>query len=331
NLKSEVRKHMEFISSNMRKFDNVGVALNEGQAMLGNVLCRKCKDAVRSKRIELHAKNGISHKKKSLIKLSPERQQIVNEITNLFIQLERSQNEDEGDEKYCTEEEYYRQEMLEMENMYMNKLFDKQDEVKEMENEYKKEVKDKEAEVHNVRNQLEKMTIERDDGKNRNDSMAKKLKSHDKTASELRELKNEHKRLKEDLDNKECNIKKLKRELDMKEEDIKRYRPSSSGYRLRSFADNRDDQVARLEGKLNSRDEEIQTSRRENENLKSERDELLHQNEKLQEETYSMKETIDSRDEELQRSRRDNENLKSEQIELIGRLQDENRSLKEKL
>ncbi|XP_021378737.1 uncharacterized protein LOC110466519 isoform X2 [Mizuhopecten yessoensis] len=270
NLRNEVKKHMEFISSNMSKFDNVNFALNEGQTMLRGILCRNCRDAVKSKRLELHSKNEKTHKKKNLKKLSQERQQIVNEITNNFIQLERSQNEDEGDEEYCTEEEYYRQELLEMESMYTNKLFDKQDEMREIEKKCKKEVKDKEAE-------LRKVTIERDDYKKRNDSMSIKLKSFDKTESELRELKKEHKQLKENLDRMEYNIRKLKRELEIKEEDNERYRSSFQRYRKGSSAG------------------------------------------------------ADSRDEELQRSRRDNENLKLEQIELIGSVQDENRSLKEKL
>ncbi|XP_021378735.1 uncharacterized protein LOC110466519 isoform X1 [Mizuhopecten yessoensis] len=312
NLRNEVKKHMEFISSNMSKFDNVNFALNEGQTMLRGILCRNCRDAVKSKRLELHSKNEKTHKKKNLKKLSQERQQIVNEITNNFIQLERSQNEDEGDEEYCTEEEYYRQELLEMESMYTNKLFDKQDEMREIEKKCKKEVKDKEAE-------LRKVTIERDDYKKRNDSMSIKLKSFDKTESELRELKKEHKQLKENLDRMEYNIRKLKRELEIKEEDNERYRSSFQRYRKGSSAG------------ADSSDRETQKSRRDNENLKLEHTKLLKQVGELQDKNSSLQEKLDSRDEELQRSRRDNENLKLEQIELIGSVQDENRSLKEKL
>ncbi|OWF38233.1 hypothetical protein KP79_PYT10608 [Mizuhopecten yessoensis] len=329
NVRSEVKKHMDFITSNMGKLDNVSRALNEGHRMLGNILCQKCLGAVKSKRIEMQSKNETSHKKKKLMKLSPECQQVVNEITNVFMKLERSQSENRGNEEYCTLEEYYQQEMVEMENMHIEKILNIHDEMREKENEYKKDIKDKEAEVRNVRKQLEDMTTERDDGKRRNDAMSKKLQSYDKTESELRELKNEHKRLKEDLDRKECNIKKQKRELDTKEEDIRRYRPSSSGYITGSFAGNKE--LARLKEELNSSDKELQTLRKENENLKLERGDLLQQNGKLQDEKYSLKETIDSRDEELQKSRRDNENLKLEQIELIGSLQDEKRSLKEKL
>ncbi|XP_021345064.1 structural maintenance of chromosomes protein 2-like [Mizuhopecten yessoensis] len=181
NLRRDMKKQMDLLATNMNTLDNVSFALNDGQKMLENRLCKNCKEAVKLKRTALHSKNETSHKKRKVKKLSPECQQMLNEITNIAMQLERFQNEDLDDEEYFTEEECYKQSMPEMERMNTNKQKDTEDEMRDMENKYKKMIQDKDADALSLRKQLEALKIESDDYKKKNDSMSIKLKSYEKS------------------------------------------------------------------------------------------------------------------------------------------------------
>ncbi|XP_033733488.1 probable DNA double-strand break repair Rad50 ATPase [Pecten maximus] len=310
-----MKKHMDFVTSNMSKIDNVTIALRNGETMLRNILCKDCKDAVRSKRKHLHSGNVPSYNKRTLKMLPPERLQIVKDITNMLIQLERSQPENEGEE-FCTHEEYYEQEIMETKQMYQEELDQVKSDMKLMENKYKKEIEDKQTEKKKLTSDMEEM-------KNRNDHLSRKLKTFEKNESELRSLGDEHKRLKNQLDSCQLENKKLRRDDERKGEELKRYRSTSSGYRTRSTVfDNRDEEIKCLKDGLFSKSEELQGMNTQIENLKFVCKEQLQKfenlkdiNDKMQKEISSLKIELVSKNEELQKVYVHVDDLKLERIE----------------
>ncbi|XP_069116512.1 uncharacterized protein PF3D7_1120000-like [Argopecten irradians] len=201
-VRQDVKKHMDLITMNMQKMDNVSRALNEGDLTLRKILCKDCKHAIRSKRSQIHAGNGPTYKKRALKMLPPERLHIVTEITNMLIQLERSTSDDK-EEEYCTQEEYYQQEIMETKQRYQEEL----DKLRlEMEN-MKKEMNVQQEEKKKA---LKKSTTETEDLKKKNEELIKKLKLKDD------ELKRNHRPYSgyHKSDNNDGDIKRLNAEIE---------------------------------------------------------------------------------------------------------------------
>ncbi|XP_069116511.1 golgin subfamily A member 6-like protein 25 [Argopecten irradians] len=273
-VRKDVLKHMEFISTNMQKMDNVLTALNNGDSTLRNTLCKDCRHAIRSKRSQIHGGNGPSHKKRPLKMLPPERLHIVTEITNMLIQLERSTSENK-EEEYCTQEEYYQEEIMETKQRYQEEL----DKLRlEMDN-MKKEMNVQQDEKEKA---LKKSTTETEDLKRRNEELTRKLKSSDQKEKELSSLKNEHLRMKKNLESIELENKKLKKENERKDEELKWNRRPSSGYRK---SDNDPDMK-----RLNEEREKVRKANTEIENLKSKCKDQLRKCQELEKDKMEIEE-----------------------------------------
>ncbi|XP_060081607.1 trichohyalin-like [Ylistrum balloti] len=206
NLQNEVKKNINDLSTNVHQLDSVTAALNEGKTTFEQILCDSCKTAIDSKYKELHSGQDESIKKKKYLKLPPERQRIVNEITKVFMQLERSQNASQADEEYCTPEEYQAQQKLELENTH------------------KKALQEKQAEVLDLKKQIKKLTTEREENMKKIKSLSSKLSSAGKFESELRRYENETKRLRNDLESSERRNEQLRKDIDRHEDETRKQR-----------------------------------------------------------------------------------------------------------
>ncbi|XP_021344950.1 golgin subfamily A member 3-like [Mizuhopecten yessoensis] len=215
NLQLEVNKNITELTTNLHQLDSVNSALSEGQATFGQILCETCTKAVESKYKELHSEEDQSQSKKKYKTLAPERQRIVNEITKVFIELERSQSTDKGDEQYCTQKEYHAQQMLELENKY------------------KKDLQNNQAEILDLKKQVKKLITERDDNNKKLKTMSSQLTSNEKFERELRKYQTENKRLQTNLETSERRNEQLRKDVERGEDDLRKQRQSFNEERTR--------------------------------------------------------------------------------------------------
>ncbi|XP_033734791.1 cingulin-like [Pecten maximus] len=205
-LQLEVKKNISQLNTNIHKLDNVSVALNEGKTTFQQVLCETCKSAVDSKYKELHSREDTSEKKLNYRKLPPERQEIVNEITKVFMQLEHSQTEDNGEGEFCTQDEYHAQQLLELEKSFKNQLLEKQ------------------TQLFDLKQQVKKLESERDENIKKVKTTSGKASSTGKYERELRRYQTENKRLQSDLDSSERRNEQLRKDIERSEDDVREQR-----------------------------------------------------------------------------------------------------------
>ncbi|XP_069116524.1 LOW QUALITY PROTEIN: putative leucine-rich repeat-containing protein DDB_G0290503 [Argopecten irradians] len=205
-LQLEVKKNINELNTNLHKLDNVSVALNEGKTAFDQVLCESCKNAVDSKYKELHSEESSLQKKPKYKRLPPERQEIVNEITKVFMQIEHPQTDNQSEGEYCTQEEYHAQQILELENSFKKQLLEKQ------------------TELFDLKQRLKKVESERDENIKKAKSMPGNAVSNAKYEREIRRYQSENKRLQSDLDSSERRNKELRRDIDRSEDDVKKHR-----------------------------------------------------------------------------------------------------------
>ncbi|XP_060081609.1 centromere-associated protein E-like [Ylistrum balloti] len=271
NLQSELNKYIRLMKADVGKLENVNFAINEGTRTLRGILCKQCWKAVNSKHSELHSNSESSNKRKKVKKLSPEHQQLVDDLTDKFFKLERHQEEVSDDEDYCTLQEYHAQQMLELEKNYYKELKDLQNEMIEMQDGYEKKIQDKDNRIQNLQKQLE---------------------------SEMRGYKNERVHLESDLNTSKRTIDSLKRDLKRMQEQPGSN--NSSSFFQRSFSNNKDAEIKRLK-------EDLCSKETANKQLQSRIDELLRKEGNLKERTddqekelCSLKESLSLKDAELQ-------------------------------